>query len=180
MIQAWQKIHYVQNIPISDRTFWGTVYGMALGVNYGAFSTAFSASLAGLLWRDILARKHIRVRRLDFARVNLPIIASKYLKIASAVSHIGDMFDRISYIQKSRFSRLLKHSCHLPNFPWFLSSTADLEVLLNSRHGGRLLCSRWRNICHPGQRTSQNLRLYSSCTKQYPKQYPAMNFLSTL
>lgn len=48
---------------------------MALGVNYGAFSTAFSASLAGLLWRDILARKHIRVRRLDFARVNLPIIS---------------------------------------------------------------------------------------------------------
>jgi Na+/H+ antiporter NhaD/arsenite permease-like protein len=49
---------------------------MAIGVNYGAFSTAFSASLAGLLWRDILARKHIHVRRLDFARVNLPIIAT--------------------------------------------------------------------------------------------------------
>ena len=48
---------------------------MALGVNYGAFSTAFSASLAGLLWRDILARKHIHIRRLDFAQVNLPIIA---------------------------------------------------------------------------------------------------------
>ena len=48
---------------------------MALGVNYGAFSSAFSASLAGLLWRDILARKHIRVRPLEFARVNLPIIA---------------------------------------------------------------------------------------------------------
>lgn len=48
---------------------------MAIGVNYGAFSTAFSASLAGLLWRDILGRKHIHVRRLDFARVNLPIIA---------------------------------------------------------------------------------------------------------
>lgn len=48
---------------------------MALGVNYGAFSTAFSASLAGLLWRDILSRKHIHVKRLDFARVNLPIIA---------------------------------------------------------------------------------------------------------
>jgi Na+/H+ antiporter NhaD/arsenite permease-like protein len=48
---------------------------MAIGVNYGAFSTAFSASLAGLLWRDILARKHIRVRSLEFARVNVPIIA---------------------------------------------------------------------------------------------------------
>lgn len=48
---------------------------MAIGVNYGAFSTAFSASLAGLLWRDILARKHIRVGSIEFARVNLPIIA---------------------------------------------------------------------------------------------------------
>jgi Na+/H+ antiporter NhaD/arsenite permease-like protein len=48
---------------------------MAIGVNYGAFSAAFSASLAGLLWRDILGRKHIRVHSLDFARVNLPIIA---------------------------------------------------------------------------------------------------------
>ncbi|KAI1779080.1 hypothetical protein F4818DRAFT_238685 [Hypoxylon cercidicola] len=74
VIQAWQKIHEANGTDISDRTFWATVYSMALGVNYGAFSTAFSASLAGLLWRDILARKHIRVRRLDFARVNLPII----------------------------------------------------------------------------------------------------------
>lgn len=65
----------MNQIPISDRTFWATVYSMALGVNYGAFSTAFSASLAGLLWRDILARKHIRVGSIEFARVNLPIIA---------------------------------------------------------------------------------------------------------
>ena len=48
---------------------------MAIGVNYGAFSTAFSASLAGLLWRDILYKKHIRVLGREFARVNLPIIA---------------------------------------------------------------------------------------------------------
>ncbi|KAJ5599751.1 Arsenical pump membrane protein ArsB [Penicillium hetheringtonii] len=75
VIQAWQEIHRVNNIPISDRTFWATVYSMALGVNYGAFSTAFSASLAGLLWRDILARKYIRVGSIEFARVNLPIIA---------------------------------------------------------------------------------------------------------
>ncbi|POR36411.1 Arsenite efflux transporter [Tolypocladium paradoxum] len=74
VIQAWQDMHK-NGPPISDRTFWATVYSMALGVNYGAFSTAFSASLAGLLWRDILARKHIRVRSLDFARVNLPIIS---------------------------------------------------------------------------------------------------------
>ncbi|KAK4186398.1 putative arsenite efflux transporter ArsB-like protein [Podospora australis] len=75
IIQAWLKLHDDSGIPISNRTFWATVYSMALGVNYGAFSTAISASLAGLLWRDILAKKHIHVRRLDFARVNIPIIA---------------------------------------------------------------------------------------------------------
>ena len=48
---------------------------MALGVNFGAFSTAFSASLAGLLWRDILYRKKIKVGSIEFARVNLPIIS---------------------------------------------------------------------------------------------------------
>jgi hypothetical protein len=48
---------------------------MALGVNYGAFSMAFSASLGGFLWRDILLRNNVLVRRLDFLRVNLPIIA---------------------------------------------------------------------------------------------------------
>ncbi|KAF2122911.1 hypothetical protein BDV96DRAFT_608729 [Lophiotrema nucula] len=75
VLQAWQEIHRQNGIPISDRTFWATIYSLALGVNYGAFSAAFSASLAGLLWRDILGRKHIKVRSLDFARVNLPIIA---------------------------------------------------------------------------------------------------------
>ncbi|ETS86309.1 hypothetical protein PFICI_00137 [Pestalotiopsis fici W106-1] len=75
VIQAWVKINELRDTHITERTFWATVYSMAIGVNYGAFSTAFSASLAGLLWRDILARKHIRVKSLDFARVNLPIIA---------------------------------------------------------------------------------------------------------
>ncbi|KAF2127903.1 hypothetical protein P153DRAFT_43636 [Dothidotthia symphoricarpi CBS 119687] len=75
VIQSWQQIHRMNGIPISDRTFWGTIYSMAIGVNYGAFSLAFSASLAGLLWRDILGRKHIRVGGLEFARINLPIIA---------------------------------------------------------------------------------------------------------
>ncbi|KAL1959056.1 hypothetical protein VTO42DRAFT_3297 [Malbranchea cinnamomea] len=75
VIQAWRDIHRINGTPISNRTFWATVYSMAIGVNYGAFSTALSASLAGLLWRDILSRKHIDVPSLEFARVNVPIIA---------------------------------------------------------------------------------------------------------
>lgn len=48
---------------------------MAVGVNYGAFSISFSAALAGLLWRDILSRKHVFVRASEFAKINVPIIA---------------------------------------------------------------------------------------------------------
>jgi Na+/H+ antiporter NhaD/arsenite permease-like protein len=83
-------IHENNGIAISDRTFWATVYSMALGVNYGAFSTAFSASLAGLLWRDILARKHIHVKRLDFARENIPIIATSMVVGCSVL--IGEVY----------------------------------------------------------------------------------------
>ncbi|KAK7987354.1 polyketide synthase [Apiospora arundinis] len=75
IIQTWQQIHANAGTALSDRTFWGTVYSMAVGVNYGAFSSAFSASLAGLLWRDILAKKGIRLRRTGFLRVNVPIIS---------------------------------------------------------------------------------------------------------
>lgn len=63
---------------------------MALGVNFGAFSTAFSASLAGLLWRDILERKHIHVRRLEFARVNLPIIV--IAMVVGCAVLVGEVF----------------------------------------------------------------------------------------
>lgn len=98
MVQTWQAIHEANGTPISDRTFWATVYSMALGVNYGAFSTAFSASLAGLLWRDILARKHIHVRSLDFAMVNLPIIAiSMAVGCAVLVGEVYIMRDNSPY-----------------------------------------------------------------------------------
>lgn len=90
VIQAWAQIHTENGIPISDRTFWATVYAMALGVNYGAFSTAFSASLAGMLWRDILDRKNIHVRQREFARVNFPIIAISM--IIGSVILIGEVY----------------------------------------------------------------------------------------
>jgi Na+/H+ antiporter NhaD/arsenite permease-like protein len=83
-------MHDLENIDISDRTYWATIYTMALGVNYGAFSTAISASLAGLLWRDILSKKHIHIKRLDFATVNLPIIA--IAMIVGCAVLIGEMY----------------------------------------------------------------------------------------
>lgn len=63
---------------------------MALGVNYGAFSIALSASLAGLLWRDILSRKGISVSSLEFVRVNVRIIAAA-MAVGSAVL-VGEVY----------------------------------------------------------------------------------------
>ncbi|KAH8903933.1 hypothetical protein BR93DRAFT_930526 [Coniochaeta sp. PMI_546] len=98
VIQTWVRIREAGGASITNRTFWATVYAMAIGVNYGAFSTAFSASLAGLLWRDILARKHIHVRRLEFARVNLPIIAiSMAVGCAVLVGEVYITRDNLEY-----------------------------------------------------------------------------------
>ena len=52
----------------------GAIYALALGSNYGAFTLSFSASLAGLLWRDILRQKGIHVRQMQFLRTNMPIV----------------------------------------------------------------------------------------------------------
>ncbi|TKA79745.1 hypothetical protein B0A55_04360 [Friedmanniomyces simplex] len=90
VVQVWIKLHEQSGIPITQRTFWATVYSMAIGVNYGAFSTAFSASLAGLLWRDILSRKYIPVRSSTFAQVNLKIIAVA-MAVGCAVL-VGEMY----------------------------------------------------------------------------------------
>ncbi|GAW21170.1 hypothetical protein ANO14919_106870 [Xylariales sp. No.14919] len=82
VLQTWQKMHpssvSLDQSPdsISDRTWWGAVYALALGVNYGAFSISFGASLAGLSWREDLAKNHLHVRGYEFAKVNLPIIAA--------------------------------------------------------------------------------------------------------
>lgn len=72
---------------------------MALGVNYGAFSTALSASLAGLLWRDILERKHIPVSGAKFAQVNLKVIAvSMAVGCAVLVGEVYIMRDSSPYV----------------------------------------------------------------------------------
>ncbi|KAK3067402.1 hypothetical protein LTR53_015752 [Teratosphaeriaceae sp. CCFEE 6253] len=90
VVQAWVAIHARSGEPLTQRTFWATIYSMAIGLNYGAFSTAFSASLAGMLWRDILARKFIPVRGSAFAQVNLKIIAVT-MAVASAVL-VGEVY----------------------------------------------------------------------------------------
>ncbi|KAL7423611.1 hypothetical protein Q5752_001192 [Cryptotrichosporon argae] len=55
---------------VSDRSLYGAVFALAIGTNFGAYSFVYPASLAGLLWRDILVRRGIVIRPLEFARRN--------------------------------------------------------------------------------------------------------------
>ena len=52
----------------------GSIYALALGTNFGAYTFSFSASLAGLLWRDILRQKGFHISQRHFAICNLPVI----------------------------------------------------------------------------------------------------------
>ncbi|KZO90572.1 hypothetical protein CALVIDRAFT_389827 [Calocera viscosa TUFC12733] len=70
ILQSW-----TQQYNPSPRMSAGALYALAIGSNYGAFSTTFPASLAGLLWRTILYQKGIEVRTLQFAKLNLVTIA---------------------------------------------------------------------------------------------------------
>ncbi|KAH9072769.1 hypothetical protein EDB83DRAFT_2358973 [Lactarius deliciosus] len=66
VVQEWQSS--MEAVPTGVR--YASVYGLAIGSNYGAFTLTFSASLAGMLWRDILRQKGIHVRGWQFAGLN--------------------------------------------------------------------------------------------------------------
>ncbi|KAH9965427.1 hypothetical protein BC827DRAFT_1184613 [Russula dissimulans] len=83
MLQEWESTGQ----GVATRVRYASVYALALGSNYGAFTLTFSASLAGLLWREMLERKGIRVGKYEFARLNAGtfLVAS----VASGVVLIG-------------------------------------------------------------------------------------------
>ncbi|ORX39642.1 hypothetical protein BD324DRAFT_640872 [Kockovaella imperatae] len=62
---------------VSQRVLYGSVFALAVGSNFGAYSFVFSASLAGLLWRNILSQKGIHVKTREFQRWNwLPLVVT--------------------------------------------------------------------------------------------------------
>ncbi|KAI5119577.1 hypothetical protein M0805_006462 [Coniferiporia weirii] len=75
---------------VSNEVRLGSIYALAIGTNFGAFTFSFSASLAGLLWRDILRQKGIIVRQKQFALLNLPIIG--VAAVAAAAVLVAEMY----------------------------------------------------------------------------------------
>lgn len=66
---------WVSSSSPSPRILTVSIYTLAIGSNFGAFSFHPGASLAGLLWRDILRRKGIVTHTSVFARANGCIVA---------------------------------------------------------------------------------------------------------
>jgi len=66
------------------------IYATAMGSNLGAFSYTFAGSLAGLLWKGLLADKGVHVSQMKFAMVNfLPLIVQT--TVACAIIY-GQLF----------------------------------------------------------------------------------------
>ncbi|EXJ59665.1 hypothetical protein A1O7_03811 [Cladophialophora yegresii CBS 114405] len=66
------------------------VYAVAMGSNIGAFAYTFAGSLAGLLWRGLLAEKGVVVSQGRFAKVNaLPLLMQV---VVSAAVVLGEVY----------------------------------------------------------------------------------------
>jgi Na+/H+ antiporter NhaD/arsenite permease-like protein len=66
------------------------IYAVAMGSNIGAFAYTFAGSLAGLLWRALLAQKGVRVGQGRFAKVNaLPLLMQI---VVSAAVVLGEVY----------------------------------------------------------------------------------------
>lgn len=66
---------------------------LAVASNIGAVSFTFSASLAGLLWKDILAQKKIFVRQRDFAYWNcIPLLVMTVTGLAVVCAEMSVLY----------------------------------------------------------------------------------------
>ena len=86
MLQLWAPA----GADVDPRARDGAVYALALGSNFGAFTLTFSASLAGLLWQQILRQKGIHVRGRQFLLLNLPI--SFVAMLAASAVLVGQVY----------------------------------------------------------------------------------------
>ncbi|KAF7798857.1 hypothetical protein EIP86_010084 [Pleurotus ostreatoroseus] len=85
ILQTW-----ISTQDVDQRTRDGALYALALGSNYGAFTLTFSASLAGLLWRQILRQKGIHVRPRQFLLLNLT--TSFVAMLVSSAVLLGEVY----------------------------------------------------------------------------------------
>ena len=78
------------NVRADRRVLPAAIYSVAMGSNIGAFSYTFAGSLAGLLWKGLLADKGVHVSQWSFAKVNmLPLLMQ--IVVSSAIV-LGEVY----------------------------------------------------------------------------------------
>lgn len=77
VLQEWQARVAQGGAQVDKRVLYGSVFTLAVGSNFGAYSFVFPASLAGLLWRHILDYNGIKVRLWEFVKWNtIPVVVT--------------------------------------------------------------------------------------------------------
>lgn len=71
VLVEWKRAARAEGGDVDQRILYASMLTLATGCNYGAYSFTFSASLAGLLWKDLLFARGIRVRIGQFCVNNL-------------------------------------------------------------------------------------------------------------
>jgi len=66
------------------------IYSLTITSNYGAFEFTVCASLAVLLWRDILRQDGIRVHQWQLCKLNLPLVIVPM--VTSSAVLIGEVY----------------------------------------------------------------------------------------
>ncbi|CED82867.1 Class II aldolase/adducin N-terminal domain protein [Phaffia rhodozyma] len=69
ILETWSSIY---NPP--QRHLTASIYSLALASNIGAVSFTFPASLAGLLWKDLLSQKGIKIGAREFLKQNWKVL----------------------------------------------------------------------------------------------------------
>ncbi|KAJ9604040.1 hypothetical protein H2200_011563 [Cladophialophora chaetospira] len=78
------------HVQRDGRILLAAIYSVAMGSNIGAFSYTFAGSLAGLLWKALLADKGVIVSQWKFAKVNmLPLLMQ--IVVSSAIV-LGEVY----------------------------------------------------------------------------------------
>ncbi|KDR73123.1 hypothetical protein GALMADRAFT_142272 [Galerina marginata CBS 339.88] len=89
-VSAAQDPNVTANLEAFNRS---AAIALAVASNIGAVSFTFSASLAGLLWKQILLQKGIKVRQVTFARWNLaPVVVMTAVGLGVVCAEMAVLF----------------------------------------------------------------------------------------
>lgn len=81
--------HPAYSEQVSQRTLSAAIYTLAVISNIGAVGFTLSASLAGLLWANILRSKGVIIRQRDFAAWNVvPLVCMTMAACAIVASEV--------------------------------------------------------------------------------------------